>query len=357
MANRKHVLHIKSSVVEASGQPKKPAASDLLYGEIAVNYGKGAESVMIKNSDDEIVSFVNENKFNNEVDSLKESERVASAALNDLNGRVEISENDIDTLKSTTATAAALNDLDGRVTELSKTIPTNTSIGGIMAPQVTGNFHNKGYTYAPFAVAVPSGRLIAKLATTTEQGFMSESDKEKLDGIEANANNYSLPVSTDTTLGGVKTNILRLQHESEYDPNYFLGDFDYKAIGNYLGTAAIRKSSYKKAGVIKSNTIIEIADINSPTADEKKTLLNHFKTYGNFSNVTIKHSVTSYGQAVYASGIFHNIPIDEPESGHANLNIYVPYVNDSTHAVSAFKINMEITIADIEDVLTYDETN
>ena len=128
MANRKHVLHIKSNVVEASGQPKKPSASDLLYGEIAVNYGKGAESVMIKNSDDEIVSFVNENKFNNEVNSLKESERVASAALNDLNSRIEISEDDIDTLKITTATAAELNDLNDRTEELSQTVAGTTSI-------------------------------------------------------------------------------------------------------------------------------------------------------------------------------------------------------------------------------------
>ena len=349
MANRKHVLHIKSNVVEASGQPKKPSASDLLYGEIAVNYGKGAESVMIKNSDDEIVSFVNENKFNNEVNSLKESERVASAALNDLNSRVEISEDDIDTLKITTATAAALNDLDNRVTELSKTIPTNTSIGGIMAPQVTGNFHDKGYIYAPFAVAVPSGRLIAKLATTTEQGFMSESDKAKLDGIEASANNYSLPVSDKNVLGGLKTNSLNHPSHPEYDPDYFLGDFDYEAIGNYVGVASIRKSSYKKAGVIKSNTVIEISDINNPTDKEKEALLNHFKTYGNFSNVTINYGIDGGATVRYASGIFHNILIDD--TVNTNLNIYVPYYNDSTHNVSAFKINIQIKIADIEDVL------
>ena len=344
MANRKHVLHIKSSVVEASGQPKKPAASDLLYGEIAVNYGKGAESVMIKNSDDEIVSFVNENKFNNEVDSLKESERVASAALNDLNSRVETSENDIDTLKSTTATAAALNDLDGRVTELSKTIPSDTSIGAIMTPQVTGNYNNKGYTNTPFAVSSPSGRLIGKLATTEEPGFMSESDKAKLDGIEANANNYSLPVSTGTTLGGVRTHPLTM----DADPKYHLGDFDHEAIGNYIGTAAISKSSYKKAGVIKSNTIIEIADINSPTPDEKKALLNHFKTYGNFSNVTLKYSVSG-GATHYTSGIFHKIFLDD--TVYTNLDIYAPYYSDSTHNVSAFKINIQIKIADIEDIL------
>ena len=53
MAERKHIQHVKSNV---SG--KKPAASDLLYGEIAVNYAKGGEMMTIKNSDDEIVDFI-----------------------------------------------------------------------------------------------------------------------------------------------------------------------------------------------------------------------------------------------------------------------------------------------------------
>ena len=42
-------------------------------------------------------------------------------------------------------------------------------------------------------------------ATTTTHGLMSASDKTKLDGIEANANNYSLPTASSSTLGGVKT--------------------------------------------------------------------------------------------------------------------------------------------------------
>lgn len=226
-------------------------------------------------------------------------------------------------------------------------IPSDNSIGGIIAPQVTGNFNNKGYTNIPFAVASPSGRLIGKLATVDNPGFMSAADKTKLNNIDDNANNYSLPTSTDTTLGGVRTHPLTI----DADPKYHLADFDNEAIGNYIGTAAIRKSSYKKAGVIKSNTIIEIADINSPTDKEKGDLLNHFKTYGNFSNVTIKCIIPGDGRAQYFSGIFHNILLDEPESGNTNLNIYVPYRRDDTPNVSAFKINFEVKIADIEDVL------
>ena len=41
-------------------------------------------------------------------------------------------------------------------------------------------------------------------ATTTVHGLMSTSDKAKLDGIAANANNYTLPNATSSTLGGIK---------------------------------------------------------------------------------------------------------------------------------------------------------
>ena len=46
-------------------------------------------------------------------------------------------------------------------------------------------------------------------ATTNDAGLMSSDDKTKLNGIEANANNYSLPIATTEIVGGVKqgTNI------------------------------------------------------------------------------------------------------------------------------------------------------
>lgn len=50
------VLHKKSSVV-TDGEPKLPTSGDLEYGEIAINFGAGAETISLKNSDDEIVSL------------------------------------------------------------------------------------------------------------------------------------------------------------------------------------------------------------------------------------------------------------------------------------------------------------
>lgn len=42
-------------------------------------------------------------------------------------------------------------------------------------------------------------------ATDAAAGFMSAADKEKLDGIAAGANKYTLPTASSSTLGGVKT--------------------------------------------------------------------------------------------------------------------------------------------------------
>ncbi len=49
-----------------------------------------------------------------------------------------------------------------------------------------------------------AGKASTNLATSSSNGLMSSSDKSKLDGIATNANNYSLPTATSSTLGGVK---------------------------------------------------------------------------------------------------------------------------------------------------------
>ncbi|MCD8207099.1 MAG: hypothetical protein LUD72_04085 [Bacteroidales bacterium] len=54
---RKKVLNIRSNQVDTDGTPKLPTADQIDYGEIAVNYAAGVETLAIKNSDDEIVTF------------------------------------------------------------------------------------------------------------------------------------------------------------------------------------------------------------------------------------------------------------------------------------------------------------
>ena len=96
--NVDHLQHVKSSVVN-EGKPKLPQANQLVEGELAINYAEGVETISIKNSSGDIVTFSSDNYYTeqklgsgftgensaNTVTSVIESnERAISSALNDL---------------------------------------------------------------------------------------------------------------------------------------------------------------------------------------------------------------------------------------------------------------------------------
>lgn len=62
----------------------------------------------------------------------------------------------------------------------------------------------EGTVYTGTAPITVSGSAIGITAASTgAAGSMSAADKAKLDGIDANANNYVLPYATSTVLGGI----------------------------------------------------------------------------------------------------------------------------------------------------------
>lgn len=58
-------------------------------------------------------------------------------------------------------------------------------------------------TSVPITSSTGTGATLS-VASTSLAGVMSATDKTKLDGIATNANNYSLPTGTSSTLGGIK---------------------------------------------------------------------------------------------------------------------------------------------------------
>ncbi len=92
---RRKLLHIRSNVVE-NGEAKLPTSEQIEYGELAINFADGYETLSIRNSNDEIVKFSNDTYFEN---IISEDEKVTAAALNDLNtkkaDRTEIPEVDM----------------------------------------------------------------------------------------------------------------------------------------------------------------------------------------------------------------------------------------------------------------------
>lgn len=68
------ILHLKSKDTNTSGggvvTPKLPEPSTLDYGEIAVNYADGHETIAIKNSADKVVTFSTTESLMKYADSL-----------------------------------------------------------------------------------------------------------------------------------------------------------------------------------------------------------------------------------------------------------------------------------------------
>ena len=69
MAKNWKLIHIKSKQRGVDGlSPKLPTSEQLEYGEIAINYGDGIETIAIRNDNDEIVTFIPEHKVKEYID-------------------------------------------------------------------------------------------------------------------------------------------------------------------------------------------------------------------------------------------------------------------------------------------------
>ena len=69
MAKNWKLIHIKSKQRGEDGvSPKLPTSEQLEYGEIAINYGDGIETIAIRNDNDEIVTFIPEHKVKEYID-------------------------------------------------------------------------------------------------------------------------------------------------------------------------------------------------------------------------------------------------------------------------------------------------
>lgn len=87
--------------------------------------------------------------------------------------------------------------------------PTTASTSDYLTYKIHPNqLASQGVTYtAGDHINISSSNVISAtydVATSSDPGLMSTSDKTKLDGIESGANNYELPTASASNLGGVK---------------------------------------------------------------------------------------------------------------------------------------------------------
>ena len=116
--------------------------------------------------------------------------------------------------KANTSHTHNISDVSGLQSELDskiESIPVASSsvLGGINVGYTTSgknyavqlDVNNKAFVSVPWT----DTNTTYNNATTSTDGLMSSEDKAKLNGIAANANNYSLPTASDSTKGGILT--------------------------------------------------------------------------------------------------------------------------------------------------------
>lgn len=98
MAKNWKLIHIKSKQRGEDGlSPKLPTCEQLEYGEIAVNYGDGIETIAIRNENDEIIKFIPEHKVKEYVDKkiadlMKQMEMQVSKIIPDDSNSIDSGE-------------------------------------------------------------------------------------------------------------------------------------------------------------------------------------------------------------------------------------------------------------------------
>ena len=194
MSKIKKVYHKKSNVV-VNGAPKLPTASQIDYGELAINYAPGVETLSIKNSSGDVVTFSS--------DTVKEKdERVIAEALNDLNSRLIDVEHDIP------ENVSDLNNDSGYVTsahthsQYATTAHTHTEYAssahthtaaevGAMATSERSNYSTTAHTHSQYATT-------AHTHTASEVGAMATSERSNYATTAHTHSEYASSAHTHT---------------------------------------------------------------------------------------------------------------------------------------------------------------
>ena len=77
MATKYHVQHVKSNLKNSGANgPKLPTSEQIKFGEIAINYLKDYETISIKNSEEEIVTFSSDIAIDKKLETKADKTRV-----------------------------------------------------------------------------------------------------------------------------------------------------------------------------------------------------------------------------------------------------------------------------------------
>ena len=114
MANENIVYRVVNKKSSVNG--KLPTAEQLLYGEIAINYAVSSETISIKNSNDEIITFPSSRVTNGiagEITEIQSAQTILEAEMEEIKSDIS----DIDLVS-----ARAFNDLNDKLDTISSEV-------------------------------------------------------------------------------------------------------------------------------------------------------------------------------------------------------------------------------------------
>ena len=284
---KRHVSHIKSMSLNGT-TPVLPSSSDIMYGEIAVNYANGYETISIKNSSNNVVRFSGDqyfkkqyidnldyslNKDDNKVvvsigqtDGLVSAQSTAitevklggyskssqtgsigstdtiSTALSKLENNLVNTINDLDSTKSGSSTHVTVGvaEVDGKITSVTVSESNITDYNTFTAHASNTNLHFTGSEKANLDSLATNISTISGINSTNVSNWNTaynnnhtHSNKGVLDGISStNVSNWNTAYNNNHT-----------HSNKAYLDN----------IGGYLGSMAYQNtSSYSSATEVNS---------------------------------------------------------------------------------------------------------
>ena len=118
MDQKNKIIHKRSAAILDNGKAKLPTKDQLEYGELAINFAKGVETISFKNNNDEIVEITTSTALEGVIESnmqstqasidaiyqvIEDNEEIIAASLTDLDNRVNLNIEAIDEIQTETA--------------------------------------------------------------------------------------------------------------------------------------------------------------------------------------------------------------------------------------------------------------
>ena len=207
MANK--IIHKHSSVV-TEGVPKLPDISQLEYGEIAVNYAEGVETITLKNTADEIIEFKSKDYFEG---IIIENEKVTAASLTDINNKlstINIMQEDLD--DRIDAVNTFIGDTSGetlnyKLNQLNSKIEKNTELIQQGSEPVYDTNMDENLTMDTSVGGISSGTTVADLKGRTIDSILDDLLFPTLEPTHTNPSVSGFTLNPTSSVVAINSNV------------------------------------------------------------------------------------------------------------------------------------------------------